>query len=219
MVGYLSKLPGKFGLLPYPLPKLLCINVAARLVLITITNNNRFAGSKHIPLSVVSLKNTYMKRKEDNLALGPLLCWDIYMEGYHRTMGLLDSLQKLKKLAKSSNWNVQWDIEKELLTEQKIILVTDVSLLIRFASTNILGMNGYSVEEVIGKSPKMFQGKDTAVQTRAEIRDAIVKEIPYHGSIVNYRKDGTPYNCLLEEYPVWSRRGKLVNFIAFEKVA
>lgn len=150
---------------------------------------------------------------------GPLLCWDIFMQGYKRKMLLLESLQKINKIAKGSNWNVEWDIEEKLLREEKIILVTDLSLLIRFASQNIVEMNGYNSEEVIGKSPKIFQGKGTTVETRNKIREAIIKRIPFHGSIINYRKDGTPYNCLVEEYPVCNKKGKLVNFIAFEKVA
>lgn len=149
----------------------------------------------------------------------PLLCWDIFMEGYYRKMRLLESLQEINEMAKRSNWNVEWDIEQQLLREQKIILVTDLSLLIRFASQNIAEMNGYSAEEVIGKSPKIFQGEETAVETRNKIRKAIVKCIPFQGCIVNYRKDGTTYNCVVEEYPVWNKQGNLVNFIAFEKVA
>lgn len=150
---------------------------------------------------------------------GPLLCWDTFIQGYHHKMRLLESLQKLNKFAKGSNWNLDWDIEQKLLREQKIILVTDLSLLIRFASQNIVEMNGYSSEEVIGKSPKMFQGKETEREAKNKIREAITKRIPFHGSIINYRKDGIPYNCLVEEYPVWNKKGKLVNFIAFEKVA
>ncbi len=151
--------------------------------------------------------------------MGPLMCWDIYMDAYHRRIRLFESLQKIRDLAKSSDWNIEWDLEKQLLTEQKVILVTDVSLRIRFASSNLYEMNGYNAEDVIGKSPRIFQGELTEVETRQELREAIIKRIPFQGSIVNYRKNGTTYNCLVEEYPVWSKAGKLAHFIAFEKVA
>jgi hypothetical protein len=65
----------------------------------------------------------------------------------------------------------------------------------------------------------MFQGKDTDPETRKEIREAIIRRIPFKGSIVNYRKDGSPYDCLVDEYPVWNKSGVLVNFVAFEKIA
>jgi PAS domain S-box-containing protein len=134
-------------------------------------------------------------------------------------MLMLGSLQKLKKLAQQQDWKMEWDLEKQLLVQQKVILVTDVAQTIRYASDNLAAMNGYTPNEVIGKSPKMFQGADTPANTRKEIREAIIRRIPFRGSIVNYRKDGTPYDCLVEEYPVWSTAGELVNFIAFEKVA
>lgn len=153
------------------------------------------------------------------MASPPLLCWDIYIEGYHRKMRMLDSFQQLNNFSKRNAWKVEWDIEKHLLVEQKVILVTDLSVLIRFASQNINEMNGYEAAEVIGKSPKIFQGKNSSIQTQSEIREAIIKRIPFSGAIINYRKDGTPYNCMLEEYPVWNKKGHLVNFIAFEKVA
>ena len=149
----------------------------------------------------------------------PLLCWDIFMYGYRRRMQMLDSLQRLNKLAKAHDWKIDWDIEHELLREDKIILVTDLAQVIRFASYNLKDMNGYTPAEVIGKSPKIFQGEGTADVTRAEIRQAIIRRIPFSGNITNYRKDGSPYQCIVEEYPVWNKEGALVNFIAFERVA
>ena len=134
-------------------------------------------------------------------------------------MQMLDSLQKLNKLAKTRRWKIEWDMESQLLREEKIILVTDLAQVIRFASYNLKDMNGYAPREVIGKSPKLFQGEGTAAATKAEIRQAIIKRIPFSGSITNYRKDGSPYQCLVEEYPVWNKEDQLVNFIAFEKVA
>jgi hypothetical protein len=65
----------------------------------------------------------------------------------------------------------------------------------------------------------MFQGRDSSPQTRQEIREAIIKRMPFKGSIINYCKNGSPYNCLVEEYPVWNKTGELVNFVAFEKIA
>ncbi len=126
---------------------------------------------------------------------------------------------KMDRLAKRSNWKLEWDLEGELVKNEKIILVTDPAQVIRFASYNIKEMNGYAAKEVIGKSPKMFQGEATASHTRTEIREAIEARIPFSGTILNYRKDGSPYQCLVEEYPVWNKEGALVHFIAFEKVA
>lgn len=151
--------------------------------------------------------------------IGPLMCWDIFMNSYYQKLQLLDSLQRINRLAKRRKWKVEWDIEDQLLKKQKIIIVTDPSLIIRFASSNLVEMNGYNPDEVLGKSPKIFQGNATQTEVRIQIKEAIVKRMPFHGSIINYKKNGTSYNCIVEEYPVWNSAGTLVNFIAFEEVA
>ncbi|MEJ7912840.1 MAG: PAS domain-containing protein [Chitinophagaceae bacterium] len=150
---------------------------------------------------------------------GPLMSWDIYMYMYQRKMQQMESLHGIKEMAKKHQWKVEWDLEKELVHKQKVILVTDLSLSIRYASSNLLEMNGYNPGEVVGKNPRMFQGPDTAVETKNQIKEALLNQVPFHGSIVNYRKDGSPYDCIIEEYPIWNKSGHLVHFIAFEQVA
>lgn len=147
------------------------------------------------------------------------MCWDFFVEGHYRRMQNAEGFQLLQAFARRHQWRIEWDLKKLLLAEQKIALVTDPAQIIRFATPNMVAMNGYTAQEVIGRQPKMFQGKDTAPETRAEIREAIVRRIPFKGSIVNYCKNGTPYNCLVEEYPVWNKGGELVNFVAFERIA
>ncbi|MBY0427566.1 MAG: hypothetical protein K2Q22_18160 [Cytophagales bacterium] len=38
----------------------------------------------------------------------------------------------------------------------------------------------------------------------------------FQGDLVNYRKDGEPYVCKVEIWPVFDSQGKHVNFVAFE---
>ena len=106
-----------------------------------------------------------------------------------------------------------------MLAEERVVIVTDTAQIIRFATPNMVGMNGYTAAEIIGKQPTMFQGRDTNPETRREIREAIIRRLPFKGNIINYCKDGSPYNCLVEEYPVWNKCGTLVHLVAFEKIA
>jgi PAS domain S-box-containing protein len=149
---------------------------------------------------------------------GPLMCWDFFMESHFRRLQQAEGLTQLQAFADEHHWRVDWDLRKLLIAEGKVALVTDTAQIIRFATPNMITMNGYRAEEVIGKQPKMFQGKDTDPETRKQIREAIIHRNPFKGILVNYRKDGTPYTCLVEEYPVWNKRSVLVNFIAFEKI-
>ncbi len=147
----------------------------------------------------------------------PLLSWEFYGE-YHATLEIFkEDINTLNKLSK--NWDFNEDYYNELLTEQSVIIVTNPSLKIVYASNNIEKLNGYSPNEVIGNSPKMFQGEQTCIATSSKVRTAIDKGVPFEVSILNYRKDASTYMCVIKGYPVHNKKGKLVNYIAFEKAA
>jgi hypothetical protein len=80
-------------------------------------------------------------------------------------------------------------------------------------------MNGYLPNEVIGKSPKMFQGKKTCPKTSQEIREAINAAVPFEKDVINYSKNGNIYNCQIKGLPIFNTLGQLTHFMAFEKVA
>jgi PAS domain S-box-containing protein len=149
---------------------------------------------------------------------GPLLSWDIFMDSYQRTMRRLDDLQRLQKLSAQHQWNKEWDFEELLLRKGKVILVTDSSLSICYASSSLTDMNGYAPEEVMGKKPTLFQGKETQAQPRAQIRSDIKQLRPFSVTLLNYRKDGSLYNCAIEGYPVFTKKKKHSHFIAIEQL-
>jgi PAS domain S-box-containing protein len=88
-----------------------------------------------------------------------------------------------------------------------------------FASHNIKKMNGYEEADVLGKSPKMFQGKATNDNTSNEIRKAIVNQESFEKTVLNYKKNGDVYVCLIKGFPVFNNKGNLSHYIAFEKAA
>ena len=159
---------------------------------------------------------------EDSLpprANAPLLCWDLFLEGYYKKLELAEDKTLLNKFAVSHQWKHSFDFDKQLFTLNNTVLVTDPGLHIVFASSNMYLMNGYHPHEVIGKKPSMFQGPGTSIETKHLIRKAIDAVQPFEASLVNYRKTGEAYDCFIKAYPVFSKPGLLVNFIAFEKVA
>lgn len=146
----------------------------------------------------------------------PLHCWDIFMDSYHRKMALAGDRQRLEQLSTRNTWNLKWDMGDKLLNQGKVILVTDPSLHIIFASSNITAMNGYQVEEVIGNYPRMFQGEATTDTARQHIRKAVQAREHFEVSLINYKKSGELYHCRIEGYPLFNRKKEVVNFIAFE---
>ena len=131
-------------------------------------------------------------------------------------MDLAEDRAALLKLAELKNWKHSFDFENALFRLNNTIIVTDPSILIVFASSNMPAMNGYQPSEVIGKKPSMFQGAASSGETKTRIREAIHSQIPFEATIANYRKNKQVYDCLIKGFPVFDKSKNLVNFIAFE---
>jgi len=148
----------------------------------------------------------------------PLISWG-FSVGFQvkLKMNVLDK-HKISKIALEKKWkNLHWNFREKLV--EKVVLITDNQLNIVFASHNMIAMNGYTEDEVLGKTPKMFQGKETKIETSNEIREAIALQQPFVKEVMNYKKNGELYCCHIEGFPVFDKKGVLVNFIAFEQVA
>jgi len=159
--------------------------------------------------------NSFISLKTNAL---PLLSWG-FSASYQSEIkhAILDS-STITTLSKKQKWqNTNWNFNTKL--NEKVILITDAKLNIVFASNSMTKMNGYQVNEVIGKKPKMFQGKDTSMLISAEIRKAIEDQKPFTKKVLNYKKSGLPYYCKIEGFPIFNKKGELVNFIAFEEAA
>lgn len=159
--------------------------------------------------------------KMAKLAVGnamPLHSWDFHASNFDNLKASFSDAQKLQELAEENRWIGHWNFLRELQNDTTIV-VTDSDLKIVFASENILGMTGYLTEEVVGNSPKMFQGEATLKQDLKEIRTLIDSQKPFEKSIVNYKKNGEMYHCQIAAFPVFNAKKQLVHFVAFEKAA
>ncbi len=150
-------------------------------------------------------------------AVLPLSSWDLHSAQYAFVMSHKEDFSLLRKLTK--DWDMERDYYNELINKKSTIVITTPKLSIVYASQNMTKMNGYTPEEVIGKSPKMFQGPGTCMETSNKIRTAVSEEKPFEYTILNYRKDSSIYECEIKGYPVYDKKGNFVNYIAFEKVA
>ncbi|WP_339919125.1 PAS domain-containing protein [uncultured Flavobacterium sp.] len=153
-----------------------------------------------------------------DIMITPTLSWSFHRESINEVKSIYVDCNKLSLIASSSKWVVNdWDFKNKL--KEEVIIVTDTKLEIVFASHNLTKMNGYREEEVMGRSPKMFHGSATNSLTSNEIRKAIQLQEPFEKTVLNYKKNGDTYLCLIKGFPVFNRKGELSHFIAFEKAA
>jgi PAS domain S-box-containing protein len=149
----------------------------------------------------------------------PLLSWDIVSEGANRRFQLKNDLETMRSILGNNDWESTVSLDTTLVWQNKIIVITDCKLRILHATENMFAMNGYQLHEVVGNSPKMFQGEKTELSERKKIKMAVEKQQAFETVITNYKKDGDIYVCRIEGFPVFNKDGDLVNFIALESVA
>lgn len=145
----------------------------------------------------------------------PIMAWDFHCEHLRELKANLADVKKVKKISDEFTWDAK-NLEIEERIKDEVVLITDLDLKIVFASNGIRRMTGYREEEILGKTPKMFQGPATSKVTLKEIREAINQQIPFEKTVENYRKDGRLYKCKIKASPVFNLKGKLSHFIAFE---
>jgi len=145
----------------------------------------------------------------------PILAWDFHYEYINELKANFADLKKVNEISSKFNWN-----EKHLNIHERIkdevIVVTDLNMKIVFVSTGIKRMTGYTEDEILGKTPKMFQGPKTCNVALKEIREAIKLQVPFEKTIENYKKNGRIYKCKINGSPVFNLKGELSHFIAFE---
>ncbi|WP_190810195.1 PAS domain-containing protein [Flagellimonas sp. S3867] len=142
---------------------------------------------------------------------------DFHASHFNKVCENLHDLKNLTHLAAKKNWHGALSIRDQILRKEHVVVVTDPNLNIVYASQNMYGMNGYRPTEVLGKKPSMFQGAETNEETRKLVSMAIKNREPFEVVLVNYRKNGAPYKCWIQGSPIFDKKGKVVNFIAFEK--
>lgn len=148
----------------------------------------------------------------------PLYSFDFHHEYTKVLQNTFIDTARIKVLATKNKWkNTDWDLQSIL--KDDVVIVTDVNLRIVFASHNLVKMNGYVEEEVLGKSPKIFQGEVTNRITSSEIKKAIDAQEAFENVVMNYKKNGEVYACLIKGYPLFNNKGELSHYIAFERAA
>jgi len=152
-----------------------------------------------------------------NINTLPLISWDFYGPYFDMLRSYCEDIVALQQLAQRNNWSYDSEFDTALFEKNQVIVITDAKLKIVHSTDNIVTMNGYRPQEILGKNPKVFQGPKTCEATKKRIRLAINKKVGFEETVLNYRKDGSTYNCWIKGEPIFNAEGEFVNFIAYEK--
>jgi len=86
-----------------------------------------------------------------------------------------------------------------------------------YVNASFTRITGYAADEVIGASPRLLQGPDTEPAAIARMRASFERWRPVEETVVNYRRDGTPFWNELSVVPVADSTGWYTHWIAIER--
>jgi PAS domain S-box-containing protein len=96
------------------------------------------------------------------------------------------------------------------------IIITDLNQKILWVNDSLLKMTGYTREEVIGNTPRMFQFEETCIDTRRIIRENLLALRTFKTEICNSTKYGQKYWLELYIQPLLNEKGTAEGFMAIE---
>ncbi len=99
------------------------------------------------------------------------------------------------------------------------IIISDVKRVgqpIIYVNSAFEELTGYKRSEIIGHNCRSMQGDETSQQTVDHIRNAIATREPIETTLLNYRKDGSPFYNRLILTPV-KTDGEVTHYIGFQQ--
>ncbi|MFC4453456.1 EAL and GGDEF domain-containing protein [Deinococcus sonorensis] len=102
-----------------------------------------------------------------------------------------------------------------LITEAEPIDGTGPRIL--YANEAFTRTTGYTLEEILGRTPRLLQGPRSDRKALDRIRAALKAWQPVEVEVINYRKDGTPFWVELSIAPVADEHGWYTHWISIQR--
>ncbi len=138
----------------------------------------------------------------------------VSLEGHHGHLRMFHDITRRKEA----------EVWLELLRQamdnaEEVVVVTSADLdppgpRIIYVNAAFTKMTGYAPDEVIGRTPRLFQGPQSDRAVLRRMRRQLERGRAFRGEIVNYRKDGTPFILAWDVAPIRGDEGTLTHYVS-----
>lgn len=138
---------------------------------------------------------------------------------WHNTRGVDDNIISMG-----------YDITARILAEQEVnklsrainqspvsVMITDLDGNIEYVNPNFENVTGYSMAEVIGKTPNILKPKNADSKIYDELWETICAGKTWKGEFKNVKKDGTLFWERASVGPILDKKGKIISFLALKE--
>jgi two-component system, LuxR family, sensor kinase FixL len=99
------------------------------------------------------------------------------------------------------------------------VIITDANLeapgpRILFVNDAVCRITGYSVHELLDRSPRVLQGPETNRKLLRKLKKALAEGRTFKGEFLNYRKDGSLYHVEVLISPVRDEKQQITHYVA-----
>ena len=97
------------------------------------------------------------------------------------------------------------------------VIITDTDGIIQYVNPAVERNSGFSSEELLGKTPRVFKSEETPRTFYRQLWDTIKEGHIWSGRLVNRRKDGSLFHEEATISPVRNVSGEITNFVAVKR--
>jgi PAS domain S-box-containing protein len=125
-----------------------------------------------------------------------------------------------RKLAESTLKESEEKIRKfstAITQSPAAIVITDITGSIDYVNPQFTNITGYTIEEAIGKNPRILKSGKTKPEVYENLWATITSGNTWKGELLNKRKDGTLFWEMATIAPIKDEEGKITNYIAVKE--
>ncbi|MEG4008709.1 PAS domain S-box protein [Microcoleus sp. Pol11C1] len=114
-------------------------------------------------------------------------------------------------------------LESAVTTTNDAVLITEAEPIeepgprIIYVNPAFTRMTGYTLEEVVGKTPRILQGEKTDRASLHLVRTALKTWQPVRVDSINYRKDGTEFWVEMSIVPIADENGEFTHWVSVHR--
>ncbi|MEG3966397.1 PAS domain S-box protein [Microcoleus sp. T2B6] len=114
-------------------------------------------------------------------------------------------------------------LELVVTTTNDAVLITEAEPIeepgprILYVNPAFTRMTGYTLEEVVGKTPRILQGQKTDRASLHRVRTALKTWQPVRVDSINYRKDGTEFWVEMSIVPIADKNGEFTHWVSVHR--
>ena len=147
----------------------------------------------------------------------------IYKYTYDRGYIVYDGTQPVRMIGTMQDIDERMvaleEIEKLSMVASRtenLVIITDAEQKIEWVNEGFIKRTGYSLQEVVGKTPRILQGAETDKIVLRRIRRKIEARETVSEEVLNYTRGGDKFWIRLTINPVFDDHHKLIRLIAVE---